>query len=90
MTLDAHRLEPMGDIQLFAATSASQGRGYSITVHRGFIAVRGNEHFRADTLTGAAKGVSRKSRVARRFDAYAASTEDFVRRYQSYRCDVNL
>lgn len=61
MTLDASPIEgaPVG-VQLFAATWAGQGRGNSINVVNGFIAVSNGVSYHADTVESAMSGLKRK------------------------------
>lgn len=86
MTLDAHPLMPDGDVLVYAATWARQGRGYDVKVDRGYIAMLANEHFHADTAQAAIKGVRRKvksvgapARTA--ISPYALTVDAFVSRY---------
>lgn len=86
MTLDAHPLMSDGNVLLYAATWARQGRGYDVKVDRGYIALLGIEHFHADTLQAAIKGVRRKVKSvgapARTVvSPYALTVDAFVRRY---------
>lgn len=81
MTLDAHALVPDGDVRLYAATWVSQGRGYSVKVDRGFIAVLGEEHFHASSAQAASTGVRRKVKSAARVPAYGLSVEAFIARH---------
>lgn len=86
MTLDAHPLMPDGDVLVYAATWARQGRGYDVKVDRGYIATLGDEHFHADTAQAAIKGVRRKVKSvgapARTvMSAYALTVDAFIARY---------
>jgi hypothetical protein len=92
MTLDAHVLEPAGDIRLFAATWASQGRGYNVKVSRGFIAAADGEHYHAETVEMALRGIQRKAKAQQRSCAgdYKSTVEDFVRRYKRFAGAVTL
>lgn len=82
MTLDAHALEPAGEVHLFAATWASQGRGYDVRVHRGFIAVEGDEHYHAETVEAALRGLRRKARPRRTcYEDYESTVDEFSTRY---------
>lgn len=95
MTLDAHRLMSPEGIELYAATWAAQSRGYSVTTHRGFIAVSGGLSFHADTAEQALKGIRRKvaaaGRPARaRVSPLHLAIEEFVKRYQRYDVTVDL
>jgi hypothetical protein len=65
MTLDASPIggAPVG-VRLFAATWAAQGRGNSINVVNGFIAVSNRVSYHADTAEGAMSGLWRKVRSA--------------------------
>ena len=64
MTLDAHPLISDGDVRIYAATWARQGRGFSVTVDRGYIALLDDEHFHAESAQAAIKGVLRKAKSA--------------------------
>jgi hypothetical protein len=87
MTLDAHPLMPDGDVQVYAATWARQGRGFEVQVDRGYIAMLGREHFHAETAQAAIKGVRRKVKSASAptravaVSPYALTVEAFVSRY---------
>lgn len=81
-TLDAQALEtpaPEG-VVVYRATWAAQGRGYSVTTHRGYIAHHADDgaHFHADTAAGALAGLTRK--MGRRALEIAAptATSDFA------------
>ena len=87
MTLDAHSLMPHGEVQIFAATWARQGRGFDVKVDRGFIALLGKEHFHADSVKAAISGIQRKVKAAGLpagtvLGAYELSVEGFIKRYQ--------
>ncbi|MGF6937099.1 hypothetical protein OKW41_006261 [Paraburkholderia sp. UCT70] len=91
MTLDAHVLEPVGGIRLFAATWASQGRGYDIHVHGGFIAVLDDEHYHAETAEMARRGVQRKAKLRRTYvENYESTAEAFAARYAQFTDVVTL
>jgi hypothetical protein len=95
MTLDAHRLMSPEGITLYAATWAAQSRGYSVTTHRGFIAISGGLSFHADSAEHAVAGIRRKVTAAGRPPRQLVSPLDtdidaFVRRYQRYDVTVNL
>lgn len=95
MTLDAHRLMSPDGVALYAATWAAQSRGYSVTTHRGFIAIAGGLSFHADTAEHALKGIRRKvaaaGRPARaRVSPLHLAVEEFVKRYQRYDVTVDL
>lgn len=61
MTLDASRLDgaPEG-VELFAATWAEQGRGYAVTVARGYVARQGETTYHGDSPEKALSGLRRK------------------------------
>lgn len=61
MTLDAGRLEgaPEG-VELYAATWIEQGRGYSVSAVRGYIAMRGGTAYHGATPEKALAGLRRK------------------------------
>ncbi len=86
MTLDAHPLMPDGDVLVFAATWARQGRGFEVKVDRGFITMLGGEHFHGETAQAAIKGVRRKVKSASApmrtvsVSPYALTVEAFVSR----------
>lgn len=95
MTLDAHPLMPDGDVLLYAATWARQGRGYDVKVDRGYIAVLGDEHFHAESAQAASKGVRRKVKSAGAparcsVSPYALSVEGFITRYQGRNLTVSV
>ena len=95
MTLDAHSLIPDGDVHIYAATWARQGRGFSVSVDRGYIALLSGEHFHAESAEAAIKGVRRKVKST---DAptrcsvspYALSVEGFIARYQGRNLSVSV
>ena len=95
MTLDAHPLISDGDVQLYAATWARQGRGFEVKVDRGYIAMLGREHFHADTAQAASKGVQRKVKAAgaparQVVSAYALTVDAFVKRYAGRNLNVSV
>jgi hypothetical protein len=95
MTLDAHPLIPDGDVRLYAATWARQGRGYSVTVDRGYIAVLDDEHFHAESAEAAIKGVRRKVKSAEAplrnsVSPYDLSIEGFITRYKGRNLSVSV
>ncbi|MFP3565621.1 hypothetical protein [Paraburkholderia sp. SIMBA_030] len=94
MTLDAHVLEAAGDIRLFAATWASQGRGDNVKVNRGFIAAADGEHYHAETIEMALRGIQRKGKANAQQRSYPgdyeSTVEDFVRRYKRFVGTVTL
>jgi len=59
-TLDAFPCETKGDFKLYSAMWISQGRGYNLNVHKGFIAVKDNESCHALTSSSAISGLKRK------------------------------
>lgn len=95
MTLDAHPLIPDGEVSVYAATWARQGRGFSVAVDRGYIALLNEEHFHAGSAQAAIKGVRRKVKAA---DApvrglvspYDLSIESFITRYQGRNLSVSV
>lgn len=95
LTLDAHPLIPDGDVLVYAATWARQGRGYDVKVDRGYIATLGNEHFHADSAQAAIKGVRRKVRSAEAptqaaVSPYALTVNAFVKRYERKKFTVSV
>jgi hypothetical protein len=96
MTLDAHPLMPHGDIKLFSATWARQGRGYDVLVDHGFIGQLGTEHFHAATMEEAIKGVCRKLRKVNSaprptpVSPYSLSVDGFVASYQKFNANVKV
>jgi hypothetical protein len=61
MTLDAIFVGVTpNDVRLFYATWAAQGRGNSINVVNGFIAVSNGVSYHADTVESALSGLKRK------------------------------
>jgi hypothetical protein len=91
MTLDAHALEPAGDISLFAATWASQGRGYDVQLHHGFIAMQDDEHYHAETAEMALRGLRRKAGRRRTYiESYESTVEEFSARYADIAGAVTL
>jgi hypothetical protein len=84
-----------GDVQIYAATWARQGRGYDVQVDRGFIAAKGNEHFHADTAQAAVKGVLRKANLAggpvrTASSPYDLTVDAFVKRYAGRGSSVSV
>lgn len=95
MTLDAHALEPLDGVAVFAATWARQARGFAVAVDRGYIARVGNTHYHARSIEAAIAGVRRKQRVATgetvaRRSSYSLTIDEFVRRYLRYDITVTL
>ena len=90
MTLDVHPLVSSGDVQLFAATWARQGRGYNVLVDRGFIAKLKDEFFHGKTVEEAVAGVLRKDKAASRFDAYRATVDAFIERFGGMQTIVSV
>lgn len=95
MTLDAHPLIPDGDVLVYAASWARQGRSYDVKVDRGYIAALGNEHFHADSAQAAIKGVRRKVRSAEapaktEVSPYALTVDAFVKRYERRKLTVSV
>lgn len=95
MTLDAHALESPTGVVLYAAVWASQGRGYAVCTHRGFIALCEGEAYHSDTAKGAIAGARRKARAAGRpstprISPYTIGVDEFVRRYGMVDCDIRL
>lgn len=87
LTLDLHPLEAAGDVCVYAATWARQGRGYEVRVDRGYIATLLGEHYHAETAERAIVGVRRKAKLASypiraRFEPYEVTVEAFVERYK--------
>lgn len=95
MTLDAHELEPDGDIQVFAATWARQGPGYAVAVDRGYIARLDSVTYHAASAAGAVRGVRRKNRIetgeapAPR-GPYTLTVDAFIQRYARHSIEVTL
>jgi hypothetical protein len=92
MTLDAHPLQSFEGVQVFLAKWASQGRGFDVKVHQGYIALSGEEHFHAETHEQAIRGLHRKRSSAERvyFDRYNSSVDEFVKCYGRYKIAVTL
>lgn len=96
LTLDLHPLEAAGEVCVYAATWARQGRGYEVHVDRGFIATLLGEHYHAETAESAIVGVRRKAKiasrrpVAARFEPYEATVEAFEERYKRIHLVVTL
>lgn len=95
MTLDAHPLMPDGDVRVYAATWARQGRGFSVTVDRGYIALLSGEHFHAESAEAAIRGVRRKFKStgtpARDYSSpYTLTIEGFIKRYQGRNLSVSV
>jgi len=87
MTLDLHALPAPRGVQLFAAVWASQGRGYNVTTHRGYIAVCWDEHFHAETAEAAVKGLSRRLSALGEpglAPGMGLDVEAFVKRYEKH------
>jgi hypothetical protein len=88
-TLSAQQLVSHGDIELFQAIWAEQGRGFKVIVRRGVIARLNDEVYHAETSEQAIRGVRRKFNAAAGIskpsrNSYAITTEDFVKRYARY------
>lgn len=95
MTLDAHPLMSDGEVVLYAATWARQGRGYDVKVDRGYIAMLDGEHFHGDSAQAAIKGVRRKVKSAGMpartiTSPYALTVDAFVRRYAGRKMTVSV
>lgn len=95
MTLDAHPLIPDGEVRVYAAAWARQGRGFSVTVDRGYIALLSGEHFHAESAEAAIKGVRRKFKSAgtpaRDYSSpYTLTSEGFIKRYQGRNLSVSV
>ena len=95
LTLDAHPLLGDGDVVLYAATWARQGRGYTINVDRGYIALLDGEHFHGDSAQAAIKGVRRKAKSAEMLppkgkSPYALTVDSFVARYSGRDMTVSV
>jgi hypothetical protein len=90
MTLDAHALSPTGDVELFAAVWARQGRGFEVHTDQGIIARLGDVHFHAATVDAAIRGVRRKARAREGCPSYAEAVETFIKRYSRLDVEVTL
>jgi hypothetical protein len=95
LTLDAHPLLQDGQVVLYAATWARQGRGYEVKVDRGYIAMLDGEHFHADSAQAAIKGVLRKVKAAglpaRTITSpYALTVDAFIGRYSGRNMTVSV
>ena len=95
LTLDLHPLEAAGDVRVYAATWARQGRGYEVHLDRGYIAILLGEHYHAKTAERAIVGVRRKAKLASqavraRFEPYEVTVEAFVERYKQSHLVVTL
>ena len=96
MTLDAHRLVAPHGVELYAAVWAAQGRGYTVNVHRGYIAVSAGYAYHGETAEAALAGVRRKRKAAEnpgqyRRTSYEVDVEEFIRRHKRYsRVSVGL
>lgn len=90
LTLNAQQLVSHGDVELFQASWAAQGRGYQVNVHHGVIARYKNETFHAEVAQSAIDGVLRKAKRSHnnaprtRKCSYELTTEDFVKRYRRF------
>lgn len=88
MTLDAHPLPSSAGVELYAAVWASQGRGYGVNTHRGFIAVSGDESFHAEAIDDALKGLNRKIRAQGRepvISSLEVDVDAFIQRFSKYK-----
>ena len=88
MTLDAHAMIPVGDVELYAATWARQGRGYYVVTERGIIARSDGLSYHGETVQAALDGIKRKRRAANsprraRVDPYTLTVEAFTTRYRN-------
>lgn len=95
MTLDAHPLMPHGDVLVYAATWARQGRGFDVKVDRGYIAMLGREHFHADSEQAAIKGIRRKVKsvgapARTTLSPYVLTVDAFVSRYAGRNLPVTV
>lgn len=89
-TLDAHRLESPQGVEIFSAVWVVQSRGYSVKVERGYIAIRGNEHYHASSIEGAICGLNSKSKVALTLTDLYLSINAFADKYASLPINVSL
>lgn len=94
LTLDALRLEAPIGIVLYAAVWVTQGRGYALSIERGFIATQGNEHFHADTAENAILGIQAKGRAVAAMRTTTTemnmSINKFSEKYSKFAVDVSL
>ena len=95
MTLDAHPLMSDGDVVLYTATWARQGRGYDVKVERGYIAMLDGEHFHGESAQFAIKGLRRKLKAAGLpartvTSPYALTVDAFVNRYVGRKMSVSV
>lgn len=91
MTLTAQLMTSPSNVELYRATWAGQGRGYSVNVSSGYIARFDGFTFHGKTPEEALKGVQRKARTAKQVaknedlvEALHESTAAFVARLQEY------
>jgi len=66
LTLDATPVSDANGVRIFSASWMAQGRGYDLSVVRGFIAVGQGENYHASTPQKAASGLAKKLRQAAR------------------------
>lgn len=85
LTLDAHELSSTDPAcRLFAAVWARQGRGYSVHVERGYIALLNGECYHGATAEKAVAGVRHKAGCATAGNSLGLSIAEFVARYARF------
>lgn len=95
LTLDARQVFNVGGYEVYAATWARQGRGFSVVTEQGFIARTGEHAFHAVSAEKAVAGLHRKLRALQRTRHQGANgavnqIDAFVRRYRRASCEVTL
>jgi hypothetical protein len=95
MTLDATLIaRTETGIEVYSATWARQGRGYSIVTERGFIARFGDEHFHADTEKKALLGLNRKYRSVQQAQEnnllLDISVVEFISKFRDIDCKLTI
>lgn len=88
-TLDLQALAPAGEVQLYRAVWVAQSRGYCVKVHRGVMAVLGDEVYHADDVPSALRGIRLKAAQGNCVPPsmaaqYERSLDAFVARYRRH------
>lgn len=96
-TLDARLVDEIEGAKVYAAVWTTQGRGYDVHVHRGFIAIAQQmQHFahhaatRAAAISGLARKIDAHAAFAAATEARAMSVQEFCRRFEGLAFDVKL
>jgi hypothetical protein len=95
LTLDAEHVSHVEGMELFQATWARQGRGYSVVTERGYIAREGALSFHAASAEAAIAGLQRKRRAGQRnggmrCGAGAHNIDAFIKRHRHVTCELTI